>query len=274
MSSTTLAPNLTVYGISSYIKDDSIFNPKTFMLSKTNCLISRLYVKMSDILLPYDCDVIQANLYIPILSACNEKFARILVYSVDGPLNSGRISWSSFEGVPTTKIADTPISFPYVCVNLTSLIQRWVKNPESNHGILITCNEKAHNEINVNTNFTSTNGMRIVINCSRKDDCCYPKFHELIYDVNGTTANYCSPPVDISKFKVVSFYIRNLSTSPVKFYLQSSPDNISYMLSSEELILKGHEFNFLTPYFWSKYIRICGNSNSPIFARIFVQIQT
>lgn len=101
-------------------------------------------------------------------------------------------------------------------------------------------------------------------------------FKSLSLDIDGLPPPYCSPLIKIAYADTISIIVQNTGTTPLRVQLQISPNELDFIDDAQTLIVAPGEMGCLTPYYFSKYVRVClfaEDSIPHVYAKIYCQMQ-
>ncbi len=100
----------------------------------------------------------------------------------------------------------------------------------------------------------------------------YP-FWERIFFLKTTRHLYTyTPIIAIWAVRVLTVFVCNTGNAPIQFHIQNTPDGCHFVNDPQVLSLTPGETGTLTPYLFSKGLRIVG-IGGPSTAQVWVQMQ-
>lgn len=73
--------------------------------------------------------------------------------------------------------------------------------------------------------------------------------------------------------RTVTVFVKNTGSGPVTAFLQNSPDGLDFVNDPRQIVLAAGEMGYLTPYIFSKHMRIVVTGAEADSARIWLQMQ-
>ena len=131
-----------------------------------------------------------------------------------------------------------------------------------------------------NSNFYN-HPIYLMVNYKKRENCNFNFnyanniFYEKVFDINEVGIAF-TDMVNLKDAKTVTFFVKNLGNSTLNINLQYSPNGIDFINDPQNLTLNPLEFKAVTPYLFSKFIRmqLTTKDESPILANVHCQIQT